>query len=183
MKYFLTAIILAIAVSIGVLVYNASASPAVDPTPIPTTISGVFECVPHKGDGPSTTECAFGIKTDDGTHYAVNFGQSGEAMQLFQAGARIKADGFLVIREALSTDHWDAYDMKGIFTVNEILERAVPAPHGKLDITAVCNGALAYMSFPDGASADAFIAACVEGKHPEVIERFKADNGLDGAAI
>lgn len=57
-------------------------------------------------------------------------------------------------------------------------------PQGKLDINAVCQGALAYMSFSDAASADAFVAECKEGKHPEVIERFKADMNLgDGAAI
>jgi hypothetical protein len=57
-------------------------------------------------------------------------------------------------------------------------------PQGKLDINAVCQGALAYMTFSDGASADAFVAGCKEGNHPEVIERFKADMNLgDGAAI
>jgi len=184
MKNILLVLIVAIASAIGFLVFSAAEPRAVlDSTPTPMTISGEYECLPPRGGGPSTTECAFGIKTDDGTHYAVNFGQSGEAMELFQAGAHIKAHGFLVIREALSTDHWDAYDMKGIFTVTEVLESGMPTPAGKLDIAAVCSGALAYMSFPDGASADAFVSACIEGKHPEVIERFKADNGVDGAAI
>lgn len=63
----------------------------------------------------------------------------------------------------------------------------VPADNGaqgKLDINAVCEGVLAYMTFPDGASADAYVAECKEGKHPEVIEKYKADMGLgDGAAI
>ena len=58
------------------------------------------------------------------------------------------------------------------------------AAQGKLDINAVCEGALAYMTFPDGASAEAFVLECKEGKHPEVIERYKADNGYgDGAQI
>jgi hypothetical protein len=57
------------------------------------------------------------------------------------------------------------------------------APQGKLDINAVCEGALAYMSFPDGASAEAFVAECKDGKRPEVIERYKAQLNLDGAAI
>ena len=40
------------------------------------------------------------------------------------------------------------------------------------------------MSFSDGESAAAFVAECIEGKHPEVIERFKAEMGLgDGATI
>jgi ABC-type molybdate transport system substrate-binding protein len=53
----------------------------------------------------------------------------------------------------------------------------------KININAVCEGALAYMTFPDGASAEAFVADCKEGKHPEVIEKYKADMHLDGAAI
>lgn len=55
---------------------------------------------------------------------------------------------------------------------------------GKIDINAVCEGALSYMTFTDGAAADAFVAECKEGKRPEVIEKYKADMNLgDGAAI
>jgi hypothetical protein len=58
------------------------------------------------------------------------------------------------------------------------------APQGKLDINAICDGALAYMTFPDGDAAAAFVAECKEGKRPEVIERYKQDMGLgDDAAI
>lgn len=58
------------------------------------------------------------------------------------------------------------------------------AMQGKIDINAVCEGALAYMTFPDGASADAFVAECKEGKRPEVVERYKADLNLGvGAQI
>ncbi|MBI5139743.1 hypothetical protein HZA26_04000 [Candidatus Nomurabacteria bacterium] len=58
------------------------------------------------------------------------------------------------------------------------------ASQAKIDINAVCEGALAYMTFPDGKSADAFVAECKEGKRPEVIEKYKADMNLgDGAAI
>jgi hypothetical protein len=62
-----------------------------------------------------------------------------------------------------------------------------PAPatsSGKLNINVVCEGALAYMTFPNGEAAAKFVAECKEGKHPEVIERYKADMGFgDGAAI
>lgn len=55
---------------------------------------------------------------------------------------------------------------------------------GKLDMNVVCASALAYMTFADGASAEAFVNECKEGKHPEVLERYKKDMGLgDGAAI
>jgi len=58
------------------------------------------------------------------------------------------------------------------------------ASQGKIDINAVCEGALSYMTFPDGASAEKFVAECKEGNRPEVIERYKAEMNLgDGAQI
>lgn len=55
---------------------------------------------------------------------------------------------------------------------------------GKLNIDAVCRGALAYMTFPDAASAEVFVEECKQGDHPEVIEQYKAQMNLgDGAAI
>lgn len=54
---------------------------------------------------------------------------------------------------------------------------------GKININAVCEGALAYMTFSSGAEAELFVAECKEGKHPEVIEQYKASLNLDGAVI
>lgn len=63
---------------------------------------------------------------------------------------------------------------------------AEPAPStvsAKLDIKAVCEGALAYTDFVNGEAAVAFVADCVAGKHPEVIERHIKSLGVDGAVI
>lgn len=86
------------------------------------------------------------------------------------------------MKEALNTDQWAKYNMKGIFTITK---KIGPAPvQGKLNIDAVCQGALAYMTFTDAQSAATFVAECKEGKHPEVIERFKAQLNLgEGAQI
>ncbi len=65
---------------------------------------------------------------------------------------------------------------------NNSQDAAQSGGNAKLNVVEVCNGALAYMTFPDGATADAFVQACIEGKHPEVIERFKADMGLGAGA-
>jgi len=75
--------------------------------------------------------------------------------------------------------------MKGIFTVTNMLETTTTTPSAgaKINVDAVCQGALAYMTFPDSKSADAFVLECKEGKHPEVIEHYEAQLHLDGAAI
>lgn len=93
-----------------------------DDTPQNVTLSGTFECLPHKdAHAPQMEECVFGLKADDGTHYVVNFGASARAMELFQSKARITAEGILVPKEALGTDQWEKYNMRGIFTVTNIL--------------------------------------------------------------
>lgn len=63
-----------------------------------------------------------------------------------------------------------------------------PAPaaqdgsEAKIDIGQACQSALAYMTFADGKSADAFVQDCQAGKHPEVIDRYKTDMGLGAGA-
>jgi hypothetical protein len=59
----------------------------------------------------------------------------------------------------------------------------VPRPQAKIDVRIACESALTYTSFTDGAAAEAYVAECIEGKHPEVIERFISDMGVDGAVI
>ncbi len=70
------------------------------------------------------------------------------------------------------------YFMGGYFLAGT----TAPAPQGKLDINVVCEGALAYMTFPDGAAAEKFVTECKAGEHPEVIERYKAQIGLPNEA-
>jgi hypothetical protein len=180
------AVLVAIAAATTLYKSDSITVAPLDATPQPVTLSGTYTCLPHLDTtGPQTMECAFGIQTDAGEYYAVNFGPSADSMDQFQSGSHVRAEGNVVIKEALSSDHWQKYNMKGIFTVTNILEStpATPAASGKININAVCEGALAYMSFPDAAAAEAFVAECKEGKHPEVIDRYKTQLNLDGATI
>ncbi len=155
-----------------------------DPTPKNVTLSGVYVCLPHKDNTRLyPDECTFGIKTDDGKYYAVNFGASSQAIKDFTNGKKIKAEGFTVIKEALSANQWGRYNMEGIFTVTKMLSSS-PAVQGKLNINVVCEESLMYMTFENGEKADKFVAECKEGKYPEVIEQYKERMGLgDGATI
>lgn len=163
---------------------NTRQAENIDPTPKQMTLSGTYTCLPHKNtEGPQTMECAFGIKGDDGEYYAVNFGASADSMTQFQSGSHVVLEGFFVPKEALSSDSWQKYNMKGIFTVTS-KPTTTGSINAKINIDAVCEGALIYMTFPDGKSADAFVRDCKEGKHPEVIEKYKIDMGLgEGANI
>lgn len=59
------------------------------------------------------------------------------------------------------------------------VEEATETEQGASNLNAACEGALAYMSFPDGASADAFVAECKDGKHPQVLQQYEAQMGSD----
>lgn len=59
----------------------------------------------------------------------------------------------------------------------------LPSSTSKINPQTACESALAYMTFPSGKEADQFVTDCVNGKHPEVIERYKKDLGLDGKTI
>jgi hypothetical protein len=64
------------------------------------------------------------------------------------------------------------------------VEPAVPAPaQGKINPQVACESALMYTTFTDSAAADAFVADCVAGEHPEVIERYINEMGVGGARI
>jgi hypothetical protein len=153
--------------------------------PQTVTISGTYLCLPRTDGAQNPDDCRFGLQADDGTFYAVNFGQSASAMDQFRRNEHINAEGFLTPKMALSSDQWAAYDFDSVFTFTRMLAPAgTPAAAGKLDINAICDGALAYMTFADGAAAAKFVADCKEGTHPEVIEKYKKDMQLgDGAAI
>ena len=102
---------------------NSKPQPVIDPTPQNVTLSGTYVCLPHVNtSGPQTEECAFGFKTDDGVYYAVNFGQSADAMQQFQAKEHVTAEGNVVPKETLNTDQWNKYNMKGIFTITKVID-------------------------------------------------------------
>lgn len=88
-------------------------------TPGPTILTGTSICLPHRDTtGPQTMECAFGISTENGENYALSM--SPNMSQEFQVNQQITVKGHLVPIEAISSDHWRIYDVKGIVQVEEI---------------------------------------------------------------
>ena len=56
-------------------------------------------------------------------------------------------------------------------------------PQAKIDPRVACESALAYTTFSSGEEADAFVKDCIDGKYPEVIERYIQDMGLNGKTL
>lgn len=115
------AVLISIVYVAYVFLYTQQPAPILDSVPKHVTLSGTYVCLTStKKD--TTEECVFGIRTDAGEYYAVNFGQSASGAQLFAERAHIVAEGFVVIKEALSSNHWEQYNIKGIFTITQLVE-------------------------------------------------------------
>jgi hypothetical protein len=86
------------------------------------TLAGEYLCLPHVDtEGPQTMECAFGIKTDTGEYYAIDFTLMSQEHRSVNTGERISANGVITPIERLSTDHWRIYPIEGIFSVTDSL--------------------------------------------------------------
>lgn len=86
------------------------------------TITGTFTCLPHKNtSGPQTMECAFGLKGNDGYYYALDIHdyEQKNGPGSFPAEGILSISGRFVPLEALSSDVWYKYNMKGVVTVTD----------------------------------------------------------------
>lgn len=91
--------------------------------PYRATLSGTFDCLPFKNDGkPHDDMCRFGIKTEAGEWYAVDFNLSSEPQPPMKNGTRFKASGTITPLVYLSTDYWDQFNIEGIFSVTDSLQ-------------------------------------------------------------
>lgn len=87
------------------------------------TLTGEMECLPHVGDGPHTMECAIGMRTDSGEHYALDFSAMSQLAPSIDTGERFTANGMITPIELLSTDHWKKYRVQGIFSVTDSVKK------------------------------------------------------------
>ena len=88
------------------------------------TLTGEHVCLPHADtDGPHTMECALGIKTDAGEYYALDFHMMSQPTPDLQNGDRFTATGLITPIEMLSSDHWRKYDIEGIFSITDSVQK------------------------------------------------------------
>jgi type II secretory pathway pseudopilin PulG len=90
--------------------------------PEKVTMTGIWECLPHKNaSGPQTLECAFGIKADNGKHYAVSLQASIEgAADSIPTNSRVRVEGMLSTMNTINTDMWQKYNIEGIISASKI---------------------------------------------------------------
>lgn len=104
----------------GVWVITAVTNGSYSELPQPVTITGVWECLPHKNQsGPQTTECAFGVAKDqsDG-HYAVDTSLMSQYPVDFATGTHVQVTGVVTPVDQLNSVQ--KYDIDGIIRATSI---------------------------------------------------------------
>lgn len=86
----------------------------------PITISGEIACLPKKGPGPHTMECAIGIKGDDGKYYGLkNLFEHDKEYKFYSTGMHVEVSGTLN-REEMRGPGGVPYDITGIIEITSI---------------------------------------------------------------
>lgn len=104
-------------------------SPAPTPTPEtpmsgPITVNGEITCLPKKGTGQQTLECAIGLKGSDGQHYGLKDLSKHDPEYKFSVGGlRVEVTGAFS-QEEVSGPDGNKYDVVGIIDVTSIKEIA-----------------------------------------------------------
>lgn len=97
---------------------NADAGAA----PRQVTLSGSTVCLPHRDtSGPQTMECAFGLKTDDGSHYALDLRiLETDILGGLPTDERMTLVGTLIPLEDIDENVWDRYGIVGQLRVTSV---------------------------------------------------------------
>lgn len=104
------------------------------PSAGPITISGDIVCLPKKGDGPQTMECAYGLHDSDGRNFGLKNLFRFDPDNHFTVGERIEVTGEFS-PEAVYGPGNSQYDVVGMIDLTSV----VPAPK-PIGIPEVVNG-------------------------------------------
>lgn len=93
------------------------------PTQEAQILEGTYVCLPRV-DGKKTTECTPGLKVGE-EYYALDLARlTGAGVTTnFTNGTNIVAAGVVVAAEAISSDQWKVYPIKGIMAVEEVAKQ------------------------------------------------------------
>jgi len=115
-------------VAVGcILLTSCSAAPSApkgndESVPRRASLSGITVCLPHRDtSGPHTMECAFRLKTDRGSHYALDHRVlSSDVFLDAPTNERVTLEGTLVPLEDIDERTWKVYDIVGQMRVTSV---------------------------------------------------------------
>ena len=84
-------------------------------------VTGTFTCLPAKPDTEPQRGCVLGVKSRDGSLYALDISRIQDANRDLKADDTIAVTGTLRPDSEVPASDWASYDIKGIILVNTLL--------------------------------------------------------------
>lgn len=85
----------------------------------PVTVVGKIGCLPKKGPGPSTMECAMGLIGLDGNNFALDANKLENGIFEYE-NELVTINGLLTPIEMISNDQMHTYDIVGVVSIDVI---------------------------------------------------------------
>ena len=86
-----------------------------------TTITGHFSCLPLKDGAVDESSCNLGLRSRDGSYFALDVSKVQDANTDLKAEDTIAATGTMKPKSFVSSSDWVQYDIKGVIQVNMLL--------------------------------------------------------------
>src|SRR3989344_3093370 len=86
-----------------------------------STITGNFSCLPLKTGTDTSEDCTLGVRSKDGSYYALDISRIQDANTDLKAEDTIAVTGFVLPETATLGSQWSDYLVAGIIKVNTLL--------------------------------------------------------------
>lgn len=86
-----------------------------------STVTGNFSCLPLKDGTEPAENCALGLKSRDGSYYALDISHIQDANTDLKAEDTIAVTGFVLPESQVTGTEWDKYSVQGLIKVNTLL--------------------------------------------------------------
>lgn len=114
-------VVIAVLVIFGYLFFKGFGQAVNDEIGGMTTITGHFSCLPLKEPAQDVNDCSLGIRSRDGSYYALNVSRVQDANIDLKAEDTIAVTGVIEPLESIDEPRWSEYDIAGVIKVNTLL--------------------------------------------------------------
>jgi hypothetical protein len=116
-------------IALGVIAYFVFRGPRVTVNPTGEVngvsqeqiiVEGEVTCLPHRDTtGPTTMECAYGLKTDNDAYYGLDSSKLPTTTPPeYEVGDRISVQGTLVPQAEIPSNFWNTYNVIGMIQMD-----------------------------------------------------------------
>lgn len=114
-------VVLAGAIVLGLFVFKGWDKVVNDTVDNMSTVTGNFSCLPLKDGTDPNTNCQLGVKSKDGSFYALDISRIQDANTDLKVDDTIAVTGFLLPAEEVNSASWEKYTVSGVIKVNTLL--------------------------------------------------------------